>query len=112
MARKDMTTMLGSIPKREPLAPDVDAVAVSGLAERGARFDALERKEARLRADQVEALARLQRSLNRARGGRGRRVTENTLIRLGVDLLLAREPDLAGVDEGSLAASLGLPDRP
>ena len=46
------------------------------------------RKECRLRPDQLDALTTLARRLNRERKGKGERITENTLIRLAVDLLL------------------------
>lgn len=45
------------------------------------------RKECRLRPDQLDALTALARKLNRERKG-GERITENTLIRWAVDLLL------------------------
>lgn len=48
------------------------------------------RKECRLRPDQLDALTALARRLNRERKGRGERITENTLIRWAVDLLLER----------------------
>lgn len=46
------------------------------------------RKECRLRPDQLDALTALARKLNRERKGKGERITENTLIRWAVDLLL------------------------
>ncbi len=67
----------------------------------------LTRKEARLREDQVYDAIRLARGLNRAKSG-GERITENTLIRIGVDLLLARRADLSGATEDELRASVGL----
>ncbi|WP_027878150.1 hypothetical protein [Meiothermus cerbereus] len=48
------------------------------------------RKECRLRPDQLDALTALARRLNRERRGNGERITENTLIRWAVDLLLER----------------------
>jgi len=48
------------------------------------------RKECRLRPDQLDALTALARRLNRERKGKGERITENTLIRWAVDLLLER----------------------
>jgi hypothetical protein len=48
------------------------------------------RKECRLRPDQLDALTALARKLNRERKGKGERITENTLIRWAVDLLLER----------------------
>lgn len=72
------------------------------------RYDRLERKETRLRPDQYSSLSELSRSLNRQRHGRGERITENTLIRVAIDLLLTRESELAGVTEAELRISLGL----
>ncbi|BCZ95583.1 hypothetical protein TthAK1_23260 (plasmid) [Thermus thermophilus] len=46
------------------------------------------RKECRLRPDQLDALTALARRLNRERKGKGERITENTLIRWAVDMLL------------------------
>jgi hypothetical protein len=72
------------------------------------RYDELERKEARLRPDQYGRLSDLSRSLNRARAGKGERITENTLIRVAIDLLLARQSDLTGTTEIELRKSVGL----
>ncbi|WP_229481996.1 hypothetical protein [Mycolicibacterium mageritense] len=72
------------------------------------RYDQLERKETRLRPDQYTRLSGLSRSLNRARAGRGERITENTLIRVAIDLLLQREADLAGATEAELRRSIGI----
>lgn len=71
------------------------------------RYDQLERKETRLRADQYSRLTELSRELNRQRQGQGERITENTLIRVAIDLLLARHADLAGSTEAELRASIG-----
>jgi hypothetical protein len=73
------------------------------------------RKEARLRVDQVDALAALRRQIMRRRTSRGAEIlTDNTLIRVAVDLLLARADELHGDTEDDLRASLGLhsPNRP
>jgi hypothetical protein len=72
------------------------------------RFSELERKEARVRLDQYEALQSLSRRLNRSRNRRGERITENTLIRVAIDLLLSRQGDVAGMTEAELRKSVGL----
>ena len=72
------------------------------------RFDAYERKESRLRPDQAEVLGELSRRLSRARAGKGERLTENTLIRVAIDLLVSRDAELAGSTEAELRQSLGL----
>ena len=70
------------------------------------KWQRLERKELRLRADQLDELARLRRALNRQRGGEGERITENTLIRVAVDVLLARAGKLQGSTEDELRKSV------
>lgn len=66
----------------------------------------LERKEVRLRLDQLDELTVLTRRLNRARKGKGERITENTLIRVAIDLLLERSGSLAGTTEEELRDSV------
>lgn len=69
-------------------------------------YASLDRKETRLRTEQVEALAVLTRRLNRDRRGAGERLTDNTLIRVAVDLLLRDANRLAGTTEAELLRSL------
>jgi RNA polymerase-interacting CarD/CdnL/TRCF family regulator len=67
----------------------------------------LARKEARLREDQYVALSQLVRVLVRRRTDRsGARLTENTLIRVAIDLLLSRANRLTGNTEKELRASI------
>ncbi len=70
----------------------------------------LVRKEARIRADQADQLAAQVRRLNQARKHRsgpvGERITDNTLIRVAIDLLLSRVDDLAGSTETELRNSV------
>jgi hypothetical protein len=54
----------------------------------------------------VDELARLRRALNRQRGGEGERITENTLIRVAVDILLGRADRLRGTTEDELRKSV------
>jgi hypothetical protein len=70
------------------------------------KWQRLERKELRLRADQLDELARIRRTLNRQRRGEGERITENTLIRVAVDLLLTRAGRLRGTTEDELRKSV------
>lgn len=70
------------------------------------KWQRLERKELRLRADQLDELARIRRALNRQRGGEGERITENTLIRVAVDMLLGRAGKLRGTTEDELRKSV------
>jgi outer membrane protein OmpA-like peptidoglycan-associated protein len=67
-----------------------------------------ERKEARLRPDQVTLLNVKARELNKTKNPDADRITDNTLIRVAVDLILARANELRGGDETQLRKSLGL----
>jgi hypothetical protein len=70
------------------------------------RYLRLTRKEVRFREDQLDALDRVVRRLVRARRGGGERITENTLVRVAVDLLLERADALSGATEAELLRSL------
>jgi len=66
--------------------------------------------------DQANALTELSRRLNKERRRPdgttvGERITDNTLLRIAIDLLLARAHELRGTTEQELAASLGLEPR-
>jgi hypothetical protein len=67
-----------------------------------------ERKEARLRTDQLTDLTVRARQLNKTKDTDSDRITDNTLIRIAVDLLLSRADDLNGGDEAALRKSLGI----
>lgn len=67
-----------------------------------------DRKEARLRFDQIASLTNLTKVLNRKRKGRGERITDNTLIRVAVDLLLSKAESLEGLTEEQIREGLGL----
>jgi hypothetical protein len=68
----------------------------------------LERKDTLLWPGQIAELSVTRRMLNRARGGAGERITENTLIRVAISLLLSRAGELRGTTEEELRQSLGL----
>jgi RNA polymerase-interacting CarD/CdnL/TRCF family regulator len=70
------------------------------------KYLTLLRKEARLREDQALALARLARQLNRLKNKKGERITENTLIRVAVDLLLSQESQISGATEEEIKEAL------
>jgi hypothetical protein len=103
-----------AVEKPEPRRPAPRRVA-RGLRDAGTagvtesqipKWQRLERKELRLRADQLDELARIRRTLNRQRGGEGERITENTLIRVAVDMLLGRAGKLRGTTEDELRKSV------
>jgi len=91
------------------------AIATTNTASPNAalpRYLQLIRKESRLRQDQADQLSREVRRINQGRQGRhgavGERITDNTLIRVAVDLLLARAGELNGTTEDTLRQSVGL----
>jgi hypothetical protein len=70
------------------------------------RYLTLVRQEARLRDDQVKALGSLRRKVAAQRTDKSERITDNTLIRIAVDLLLAHSGELAGNSEDEMRQSL------
>lgn len=79
-------------------------------APRTPKYLRLERKEARLRGDQVDALSALVKRVNRRKASPGgERITENTLIRVAVDWLLSQEEYVGGSTEEEIGRGLGLP---
>ena len=64
------------------------------------------RKETRLREDQQNRLTVEARRLNRAKKNQAARITENSLIRVAVDLLLAQIGSAAGDDEDAIRTSM------
>jgi len=86
-----------------------DEAATSRVPPRVPKYLALERKEARLRGDQVDSLASLARRVNRQKPSRGgERITENTLIRVAVDWLLSQEDYVGGSTEEEIRRGLGV----
>jgi len=72
------------------------------------KYLTLDCKEARLRPEQVENLTKLTKTLNRSRKGQGERITDNTLIRVAVDLLLSQAAQLQGTTGVEMRKKLGL----
>jgi hypothetical protein len=103
--RRDLAALAVTQPDVPPPVPS-DPEIVNERPEDGPRYLTLVRKEARLRADQVDALAQLRRQVLRSRSMRAEPITDNTLIRVAVDLLLARRDRLHGDTEDELRASV------
>lgn len=98
---------------RRPTGAPEPSSHIIATTTRPPLYRRLARKEARLREDQFIALARLVRVLARRRVRRnGPRLTENTLIRIAIDLLLTRANQLAGDTEDEIRASALGSDRP
>ncbi|MGK3708648.1 hypothetical protein [Arthrobacter sp. IK3] len=92
---------------QEQPAPAADLSVPSGRPH----YTQLVRKELRVFEDQAVDLKLLTMSLNNRRSGSGERITDNTLVRVAIDLLLQRKDQLAGASEAALRESLSLPPR-
>ena len=80
-------------------------------SSQGPKYLQLERKDTLLWPRQLNELTVLRRVLNRRRPkGAGERITENTLIRVAIDLLIANADRMRGSTEDELRRSLGLGD--
>lgn len=99
MARVDLTDKLSDARAR------IDAETLEPHARDLPMFERMVRKDARVRPDQDAALTALAKSLMRRRPAKAERITENTLIRVAVDLLLAHADQLRGSTEDDLRSS-------
>lgn len=81
------------------------AVPDSGGSD-GPKWQRMVRKEARIRADQADELTRLCRRLSSHRADRTERLTDNTVIRVALDLLLEHADQLDGDTEDELRNSV------
>ena len=89
-------------PPARPPTPDPDP----GASTRP-KYLRLVRHDLRARADQLEAVAALRRRIaaDRGRSERSERITDNTLIRVAIDLLLEHGDHLAGATEDQIRES-------
>ena len=114
MGKIDLAGQLGDARGRvtSPTPPSGRATANGMEAKapphvRGAaKYARLTRKETRLREDQYVALTELARALMRRRTARRERITENTLVRVAIDLLVANADQLVGDTENELLQSV------
>jgi hypothetical protein len=97
-ARVKVPAVPTAAPSKETATPSIDGSVPPYL-----RYV---RKETRLREDQQNRLTFEARRLNRAKKNPGARITENSLIRIAVDLLLAKIGDAAGDDEDEIRKSM------
>ncbi|MEU3340682.1 hypothetical protein [Streptomyces sp. NPDC006668] len=77
-----------------------------GVPDDTPRYLTFVRTEARLRADQVDALAALRRRVAANRSDKTERITDNTLLRLAVDLLLENAAQITGDTEEEMRRAL------
>jgi hypothetical protein len=136
MARQNIAALLGNAPKAEEpempaapaSAPEQPAAPVEAAQPTAAAkptppkakkpaakpapaggeplYLTLERKETRLRGDQYAELTAHARRLNKAKGVGGERITENTLIRIAIDLLVPLLDQASGRDEAEIRESV------
>ena len=121
MARANLGQLLGNLGETAPPpATDTPAVtrtrvpkaidernAVTAVEDRAApAYLRFVRKETRLREDQQNQLTVQARRLNRAKRSAGARITENSLIRVAVDLFLAQANRAVGDDEDAIRNSI------
>ena len=78
-----------------------------GGAEGEPKYLSMQRIDGRVRPDQYIELVRIAQQMNRRWKG-GERTTPNTLVRIGIDLLIAQEDQLAGATELELRESVGV----
>lgn len=88
-------------------SPVAEAAAESSPPAAAPLYLRLTRKEARIREEQYDRLTAIARRLERRRPTNvGERITENTLIRVAIDLLLDREAELGGASEEEIRRSV------
>lgn len=105
---------LVSVPSQEPVAamePTAAAVPANEPAPARPHYSLLVRKELRVFKDQAKDLKILTMTINDLKLSVGERITDNTLVRVAIDLLLERKDELSGTTERELRESLGLPPR-
>ena len=103
MARANVGMMLAKVD--QSVAEEIPPAAEPATGPAYLKF---ERKETRVRDDQYEALTLNARRLSKLRAPGNERITENTLIRVAIDMLLARMDDLRGDTDADLRRSVGL----
>jgi hypothetical protein len=97
--------------REKPSAPNTGSEANEPVVSNHTHYTELVRKELRLHADQADELTMLASQVQRSRKKKGERITDNTLIRVAVDLLLQRQKELVGSTEDELRVALGLAPR-
>jgi len=92
----------------EPANPETPESVDPGVSEPRAepRYTQYVRKEARVRDDQAAALVVLRKKVAAQRTAKVEPITDNVLIRLAIDLLLANSDRLTGDTEDQLRAAL------
>lgn len=108
-----------SLPTPQPSVPAPTSesdVVTDSVTTSVPKYLQMQRREARIHNEQADALTLLTRRLNSERRlpngtSVGERITDNTLIRVAIDLLLQRENEIQGTSEEAIARGLGLKPR-
>jgi hypothetical protein len=126
MAKADLSELLknrrtsdsadapAEIPARPPVrgggalsnVPVATAVEADSARSGAPLYLQLERKESRVRKDQLDTLSTVAKRLQRAKGTGGDRITDNTLIRVAIDMFLAQSDKAAGKTEAEILKSV------
>lgn len=118
MARANLAGIIGKQVETVPV-PDTQAPAKSAVQATPApltpnadvpKWLTFEPKPTRQRRDQLDWIEAKRKELNALRGRAGERLTDNTLIRVAIDLLIVNGDRLQGATEAELRASLGIDD--
>lgn len=109
-------SMVDEPEKADQVTKSVTNKLTESVSNRVPKYLQLKRREARIYDNQADELTALTRRLNDQRKQSdgttaGERITDNTLVRLAIDLLLERKQELSGATEEELARSLGLAYR-
>jgi hypothetical protein len=118
MARANLAGIIGKQVETVPV-PDTQAPAKPVVQATPApspsdadipKWLTFEPKPTRQRRDQLNWIEAKRKELNALRGRAGERLTDNTLIRVAIDLLIVNGERLQGATEAELRASLGIGD--
>lgn len=119
MARANLAGIIGKQVETVPVPdtkaapkPSAQSVAASASASPDVpKWLTFEPKPTRQRRDQLDWIEAKRKELNSLRGRAGERLTDNTLIRVAIDLLIVNGERLQGTTEAELRASVGISDE-
>lgn len=109
LGRPTLTAHVEPLNVGDSRTPEVRESGSSEVPESGSsvpRYLTLVRTEARIRDDQAAELAALRRRVSAQRRAKVERITDNTLMRVAIDLLLAHADRLSGDTEEELRRSV------
>ena len=118
MARANLAGIIGKQLETVPVAdtkapprPAAQSTSAPSMPDSDVpKWLTFEPKPTRQRRDQLDWIEAKRKELNALRGRAGERLTDNTLIRVAIDLLIVNGERLQGTTEAELRASLGIID--